>query len=393
MASWLPLFVTVWFLALDSAAAVFLKGSNSWCTMTMKVYGVVPGRTWGRLDVDAVKEEWHKNKCDAVLQGSNAVTLLEKETWCTDVQKAHGIIPGLSWGTLTSDQERAKWGRIGCDNMVKIASASTEDVTVALLKKSPSELAHKWCTDAQHLPTTGSNFEHAWQSFDCDNLLSADVKESPDMWCWNKGRQKGVVPGSSWGSLTDDQDRQTWGRFDCDKLFSERSEKAREELLAGKVPALLGLTESGASDWCREKGIQHGVELGTTWGTLRAEQRAQWKTLGCDRRFAQFAEKERLVLLANNANLGTKRHVSLLQKDAAKYEQPSVKKIKPPEPKPPEPNQHKKTALVQQKSYSVTKSSAFLRRMKKGMMIVRPPVHKHQSGEKAGAEEDNIGQK
>eukprot|EP00931_Biecheleriopsis_adriatica_P087800 TRINITY_DN62217_c0_g1_i1.p1 TRINITY_DN62217_c0_g1~~TRINITY_DN62217_c0_g1_i1.p1 ORF type:complete len:404 (+),score=83.95 TRINITY_DN62217_c0_g1_i1:55-1212(+) len=366
------LFAAVWLLALESPAqAVFLKGARSWCTVTMKTYGIVPGRNWGTLDDDAVRDEWNKNKCDDVMKGSRALILLQKETWCADTQKAHGIIPGRDWGTLHSDEERHKWADMGCDQVLKTEKASGKDVTAALLRSSPAELAHKWCTDAQAFPMAGSDFDHAWQSFDCDNLLAADGRETPEMWCWNTGRLNDIVPGVTLGSLSDDGDRQKWVRLDCDKLFSERAEKAREELLAGKVPALSALSESEASaKWCKEKGIAHGVEPGASWGTLSGNERKQWQALGCDKWFTEFAEKENLVLLARNAHPGRNRHVSLVQKETVQHTQASAKKIKP--------NKQKTIALMQRRSSSsalIKKGSAFFAMKRRGMTLVKPPVH------------------
>ena len=53
-----------------------------------------------------------KYKCDDLIK--------PKKKWCEEKQKAHNIIPAVSWGSLTDAYEKEIWDHYKCNNIVKV---------------------------------------------------------------------------------------------------------------------------------------------------------------------------------------------------------------------------------------------------------------------------------
>ena len=122
----------------------------AWCRRAAQTFGVVPHQTWGSLST-AQQATWTSRGCDAVIAASAPKNPLSVRTppltprhrssisvssgsddfsgagaakpspadaaaQCTEMRERHHVLPGTSWGTLSSRQQRL-WDKLDCNTI------------------------------------------------------------------------------------------------------------------------------------------------------------------------------------------------------------------------------------------------------------------------------------
>ena len=224
-----------------------------------------PDGGW-RLTSDAARAERRKRWME---HGS--------ERLCRQLQKAHGVRPTVTWGTLPQRQRRA-WVTLKCDEVV--ASDGRAALTVRGNAALPTPTAGR---------STGSDGG--------EGALSSEEE------CAEMSEAHGVSAGSTWGSLPEAL-KLRWKQLGCDQMKQEllrRPMRNRRAVARAAAAAVDGLPRARlgtpypavratasapytSSNQCLDMQIAHGVKVGIDWGTLSVADRRRWTNLGCDRR-------------------------------------------------------------------------------------------------------------
>ena len=138
--------------------------------------------------------------------------------WCRRAAATFGVVPHQTWGSLSTAQQ-ATWTSRGCDATIAAAGAAA---------KSPLSMRTPPLTPRRR---TSSSASAAASS----SAAAAATASSGDAaaQCTEMRERHGVLPGTSWGTLSSRQQR-LWDQLDCNTIDPElmRQRRAEEDELA-----------------------------------------------------------------------------------------------------------------------------------------------------------------
>ncbi len=192
------------------------------CAMLMQKYGIIPGQSWGTAPQSA-RDAYTQLACDQALTYGG----------CQSTQQKYGIVPGQSWGSLTDPTIQKSWVSSNCDALMK------NGINAPILNQ-----LHQ-C--------------QAWQT------------------------QYGIIPGTTWGSLTDRNIASRYGAYNCDSLLHNAAPVQTTSLVANAAPiqttspvANAAPVAQNQSYTCSGIASQYSIVPGKNWGTLSDPAIKQW---------------------------------------------------------------------------------------------------------------------
>ena len=237
-------------------------------------------------------------------------------TLCSQLQRLHGVVPGVTWGSLPQGQ-RSAWDALSCDAHVSGHSGGIGGGPAAATAASepPAAGAMELVSKREVADSQLRAFANRAAPIARDRGIGAaitggegqDSELTPEAECAEMAAAHRVVARVTWGSLSEELQTR-WHRLGCDsKVLSVVRQQMTE---AGRTPppqrqqaqtppvalpagrnrrsqrlARLASRGSGAgasSSECLNMQLAHGVRIGQSWGSLPLSGQQRWTRLGCD---------------------------------------------------------------------------------------------------------------
>jgi hypothetical protein len=165
----------------------------------------------------------------AVSAAAVAAPLDDDAEWCTRMRNQHGVVVGADWGTI-SEEGKGEWTVRGCDAILRgggggapsvVGLARPAGAVARLAGTSPIRRRRRTTSSKLGVSAPLPTGEAAVAA--CDRL-----------------HKRGVVPGTSWGTLTTAEQRR-WSALDCDRIDPTIvAERNKEAAYLGEYTSHLG---------------------------------------------------------------------------------------------------------------------------------------------------------
>ena len=220
---------------------------------------------------------------------------------CLKLHQSLGVTPRASWDRLPP-KTRKSWVTLDCDARVEVLLAAAGGRTGASSLATPSA-SREFSAGAvpRAAPHGGQQRGRARAEQRQQQLrdrraeaTSTDAERGADdnSACTAMAREHHVVVGASWGTLPESE-RTRWTTLQCDRQLRALpqhhadSSPVPEHVVASAIRAHRPRARGGARHpSCLDMQVEHGVRVGSSWGTLPPSGRQRWTRLACDQQLA-----------------------------------------------------------------------------------------------------------